>query len=93
VDIEAGQTLIIPTGWIHAVFTPVDSLVFGGNFLHGSHMPDQLRIYELELFTRVPRKVSVPRKGRVPRLGGRARFAAFVPRPPASGAHSSSDAR
>jgi hypothetical protein len=30
-----GQTLLIPTGWIHAVFTPVDSLVFGGNFLHG----------------------------------------------------------
>lgn len=30
-----GQTFFIPTGWIHAVFTPEDSLVFGGNFLHG----------------------------------------------------------
>ena len=28
------QTLMIPAGWIHAVFSPVDCLVFGGNFLH-----------------------------------------------------------
>ncbi|GMT25874.1 hypothetical protein PFISCL1PPCAC_17171, partial [Pristionchus fissidentatus] len=33
VVIEEGQTLMIPAGWIHAVYTPVDSLVFGGNFL------------------------------------------------------------
>lgn len=25
---------IIPTGYIHAVYTPMDSIVFGGNFLH-----------------------------------------------------------
>ena len=29
------QTLVIPTGWIHAVYTPSDSVVLGGNFLHG----------------------------------------------------------
>lgn len=53
VTLHAGNTMIIPTGWIHAVVstcaaivfqimkhrlflkhTPVDSLVFGGNFLH-----------------------------------------------------------
>ena len=31
---QAGDTFMIPTGWIHAVYTPADSLVFGGNFLH-----------------------------------------------------------
>lgn len=33
VEILPGQTLIIPAGWIHAVHTPEDSIVFGGNFL------------------------------------------------------------
>lgn len=27
--------MIIPTGWIHGVYTPKDTLVIGGNFLHG----------------------------------------------------------
>ena len=31
-------------GWIHAVFTPVDSLVFGGNFLHSHAIAMQLRL-------------------------------------------------
>ena len=52
VELTEGNTMIIPTGWIHAVvcplslaflplkfltsheYTPVDTLVFGGNFLH-----------------------------------------------------------
>ena len=40
--VKQGQTLFIPTGWIHAVFTPIDSLVFGGNFLHVYNIPMQL---------------------------------------------------
>lgn len=40
-------------GWIHAVYTPVDSLVFGGNILHSFNVPMQLRIYEIEDRTRV----------------------------------------
>lgn len=44
----------LPTpGWIHAVYTPVDSLVFGGNILHSFNVPMQLRIYEIEDRTRV----------------------------------------
>ena len=31
---QTGNTLFIPSGWIHAVYTPRDTLVFGGNFLH-----------------------------------------------------------
>ena len=40
--VKQGQTFFIPTGWIHAVFTPIDSLVFGGNFLHSYNIPMQL---------------------------------------------------
>lgn len=35
--------MFIPTGWIHAVYTPEDSLVFGGNFLHNYNIELQLQ--------------------------------------------------
>jgi len=60
VTLKEGHTMIIPTGWIHAVYTPQDSLVFGGNFLHGLGMAKQLEIYEMEVATRVPRKFCFP---------------------------------
>ena len=41
--IKQGQTVFIPTGWIHAVYTPKDSLVFGGNFLHSLNIQLQLK--------------------------------------------------
>ena len=41
--VKQGQTLFIPTGWIHAVLTPIDSLVFGGNFLHNLQIELQIR--------------------------------------------------
>uniref|UniRef100_F1KQR7 Lysine-specific demethylase 7A n=1 Tax=Ascaris suum TaxID=6253 RepID=F1KQR7_ASCSU len=50
VVVNAGETLMIPAGWIHAVWTPCDSLVFGGNFLHSLNIEMQLRIYEMEVF-------------------------------------------
>lgn len=40
-------------GWIHAVYTPEDTLVFGGNFLHSFNIPMQLNIYNIEDRTRV----------------------------------------
>ncbi|KAM8793692.1 histone lysine demethylase PHF8 [Eudromia elegans] len=46
--LRQGQTLFIPTGWIHAVLTPVDCLAFGGNFLHSLNIDMQLKAYELE---------------------------------------------
>ncbi|CAK9295354.1 unnamed protein product [Gordionus sp. m RMFG-2023] len=46
--IKQGQTLFLPSGWIHAVLTPIDSLVFGGNFLHSFNASQQLSIYEIE---------------------------------------------
>ena len=44
---------MIPTGWIHAVYTPVDTLVFGGNFLHAYNMEGQLAISNLEVRLKV----------------------------------------
>ena len=44
VVLNAGETLMIPSGWIHAVFTPKPSLVFGGNFLHSVNIPMQLKV-------------------------------------------------
>lgn len=40
-------------GWIHAVYTPVDSLVFGGNFLHSFNISSQLVVAEVEDRTHV----------------------------------------
>ena len=60
VDLAPGNTMLIPTGWIHAVLTPEDSLVFGGNFLHGYDVRGQLRVFELERQTSVPRKFRFP---------------------------------
>ncbi|XP_072350652.1 lysine-specific demethylase 2B-like, partial [Scyliorhinus torazame] len=46
--------------WIHAVYTPEDTLVFGGNFLHSFNIPTQLRIHSIEDRTRVPSKFRYP---------------------------------
>jgi hypothetical protein len=60
VDVLPGQTLIIPSGWIHAVFTPEDSLVFGGNFLHSLSILRQLQVYALETKTHITKKYRFP---------------------------------
>lgn len=60
VTLEQNQTFVIPTGWIHAVYTPVDSIVIGGNFLHGFDIKGQLDIHCLETRTRVPAKFRFP---------------------------------
>ncbi|XP_067931367.1 uncharacterized protein [Watersipora subatra] len=54
VTLQEGNTFFIPTGWIHAVYTPVDSLVFGGNFLHSLNVGLQLRVMAIEEKLRVP---------------------------------------
>lgn len=47
-DLLPNETLIIPSGWIHAVFTPDDSLVFGGNFLCSHSILRQLQAFNVE---------------------------------------------
>jgi hypothetical protein len=42
-ELEEKETLIIPTGWIHAVFTSRRAIVFGGNFLNSLNIPLQIK--------------------------------------------------
>ncbi|ETW85621.1 hypothetical protein HETIRDRAFT_407575 [Heterobasidion irregulare TC 32-1] len=60
VELSEGNTMLIPSGWIHAVYTPIDTLVFGGNFLHSYDVAIQLRVREIENVTRVPKKFRFP---------------------------------
>ncbi|XP_051559950.1 lysine-specific demethylase 2A-like isoform X3 [Myxocyprinus asiaticus] len=60
IKLKQGYTFIIPSGWIHAVYTPVDTLVFGGNFLHSFNIPMQLHVSSIEDRTRVPAKFRYP---------------------------------
>lgn len=47
-ELQEGNTIFLPSGWIHAVYTPVDTIVFGGNFLNNLCIESQLEIYEIE---------------------------------------------
>ncbi|XP_043938154.1 lysine-specific demethylase 2A-like [Protopterus annectens] len=60
IELKQGYTFVIPSGWIHAVYTPEDTLVFGGNFLHSFNIPMQLKIYNIEDRIRVPSKFRYP---------------------------------
>eukprot|EP00605_Chrysophyceae_sp_TOSAG23-4_P001600 GSChrysophyteH1.ASY1.ANO1.1759.1 assembled CDS len=59
-DLLPGQTLIIPGAWIHAVYTPEDSLVVGGNFLTSSKIIRQLQVAQVEQQTRVGKQFRFP---------------------------------
>lgn len=52
-------------GWIHAVYTPEDSLVFGGNFLHCFAMLRQLQADSIERRTRVAQQYRFPHFQRI----------------------------
>lgn len=60
VDLSEGDTMLIPAGWIHAVWTPEDSLVIGGNFLTRMNYAMQIRISQIEKVTGVARKFRYP---------------------------------
>ena len=56
VVVKQGNTMLIPSGWIHAVYTPMDTLVIGGNYLHSLAIAEQLEIAKIEVDTDVPYK-------------------------------------
>ncbi|KAL0257754.1 JmjC domain-containing histone demethylation protein 1 [Diplodia seriata] len=60
VDLSEGDTMLIPSGWIHAVWTPENSLVIGGNFLTRLNYGMQIRVAEVEKNTKVARKFRYP---------------------------------
>lgn len=60
VDLTEGDTMLIPSGWIHAVWTPSDSLVVGGNFLTRLNYTNQIKVLEIEKSTKVPLRFRYP---------------------------------
>lgn len=60
VDLSEGDTMLIPSGWIHAVWTPQNSLVIGGNFLTRMNYGMQIKVLNIEKETKVPRKFRYP---------------------------------
>lgn len=60
VDLSEGDTMLIPSGWIHAVWTPEDSLVIGGNFLTRLNYAMQIKVAKIEKDTKVPMKFRYP---------------------------------
>ncbi|KAL4785806.1 hypothetical protein BJX76DRAFT_153849 [Aspergillus varians] len=60
VDLSEGDTMLIPSGWIHAVWTPENSLVIGGNFLTRLNYGMQIKIAKVEKETKVPMKFRYP---------------------------------
>ena len=60
VDLSEGDTMLIPSGWIHAVWTPENSLVIGGNFLTRLNYGMQIKVLNIEKETKVPMKFRYP---------------------------------
>ncbi|GAA48443.1 F-box and leucine-rich repeat protein 10/11 [Clonorchis sinensis] len=84
-----GQTILLPAGWIHAVYTPSDCLVFGGNFLNELHIPIQLSVYRMEQKSETPRKFQFPNFEKIhwfvaERIAGRLTNALYDNREPAA---------
>lgn len=59
-DLHAGNTMLLPSGWIHAVYTGKDSLAFSGSFLHSFSIEKQLKVVFVEESLGVPEKYSFP---------------------------------
>jgi F-box/leucine-rich repeat protein 10/11 len=60
VDLYPGDTMLIPSGWIHAVWTPENSLVIGGNYLTRIHYGMQIKVVEVEKNTKVAKMFRYP---------------------------------
>jgi F-box and leucine-rich repeat protein 10/11 len=60
VDLSQGDTMLIPSGWIHAVWTPENSLVIGGNFLTRMSYDMQIKVNRIEIDTKTALKFRYP---------------------------------
>ena len=58
--VHAGELLLIPGGWPHAVFTPEDSCVVGGNFVHAAGLGLQALVWRIEDRLRVEASFRYP---------------------------------
>lgn len=60
VVLHAGDTLFLPSGWPHAVSTPEDSFVLGGNFLSSLDYGSIAHVYRSEIRLGVQPKFQFP---------------------------------
>ncbi len=58
--LRAGDTLFLPSGWPHAVSTPEDSFVLGGNFLQPLDFESIVQVYRQEIRLGVQPKFQFP---------------------------------
>jgi F-box/leucine-rich repeat protein 10/11 len=65
VDLFPGDTMLIPSGWIHAVWTPETSLVIGGNFLNRLSYKNQFKVHDIEKNNETPQKFRYPHFQRI----------------------------
>lgn len=47
--LNAGDSFLMPAGFLHFVFTPEDTIAYGVNILAGNCLPTIARIYEEEV--------------------------------------------
>lgn len=47
--LNEGDSMLLPAGWIHCVFSPQDTVAFGCNFIVGNQLPMVARMYEHEV--------------------------------------------
>lgn len=57
----AGDTLFLPGGWFHAVSTPMDSLVVGGNFINVYRLKNALGVVDIERRLRIDSDAHYPK--------------------------------
>lgn len=57
----AGDTLFLPGGWFHAVSTPMDSLVVGGNFINVYRLKNALGVVDIERRLRIDPDAHYPK--------------------------------
>ncbi|MEN2495766.1 MAG: Lysine-specific demethylase 2A [Marteilia pararefringens] len=60
--LNENETLFIPSGWIHAVYTPKDSLAFGGNFLHSYAVDQHFKVQEVEKLVHIDKNFQMSQR-------------------------------
>ena len=59
--LQPGDTLFLPGGWFHAVSTPEDSIVLGGNYINPLQLGNALRVVDIEKELRIGRDAMYPK--------------------------------
>lgn len=59
--LQPGDTLFLPGGWLHAVSTPVDSIVVGGNYINPLRLERALHVVDVEKSLHIGREAMYPK--------------------------------